>query len=642
MPSLNLGILAHVDAGKTTLTERLLYEAGVLDRPGSVDAGTTRTDSMDLERQRGITIRSAVTSFDVGDRTVNLIDTPGHPDFIAEVERALTVLDGAVLVVSAVEAVQSQTVVLWRALERLGVPTLMFVNKADRTGADPERVAAEIAERLTSAAVSFVDGVALPSQVETLAAYDEELLDLWARGVTPGVDQLCEVVRRRVADAALVPVLAGSARDGTGVAELTDAIATWLPAAAPAGEDAPTGSVFKIERDEQGKRAFVRMRDGHLHVRERVSLSGRDPERVTGLTLSTSDGFVERPTASAGDIVVVRGLESARVGDSFGAVSSDRASRFPTPVLETVVRPVDPSRRGAMYAALSELAEQDPLIALHPDETTGEVAVKLYGEVQKDVIGTLLATEYGVDVTFDETSVVYIERVVGTGASVERIQVGDNPYLATVGVRVDPLPIGSGVTFSLEVEAGAMPPAFFTATEEGVRSALRQGLSGWSVEDCAVAMTDSGYWARQSHAHQKFNKAFSTVAADFRRLAPVVVMAALEQARTQVCEPVDRFTLEVPTRLIDPVIALVTRLGGVPVDTEFDDPAASSYTRIVGHLPAAGLHALTSRLPDVTGGTGALTSELDHYRPVHGDPPVRRRSGPDPRDRQIWFQEMPR
>ena len=260
MPSLNLGILAHVDAGKTTLTERLLYEAGALDEPGSVDAGTTRTDSMDLERQRGITIRSAVTSFDVGDRTINLIDTPGHPDFIAEVERALTVLDGAVLVVSAVEGVQSQTVVLWRALERLGVPTLMFVNKVDRAGADPDRVAAEITERLTTRAVSFVDADALhgaataTERLEALAAYDDEILDLWSRGEVPDPNRLDVVVRRSVAHAELVPVLAGSARNGQGVEALTEAIASWLPAATMRdGESSGLGLQDRARRTREAR-----------------------------------------------------------------------------------------------------------------------------------------------------------------------------------------------------------------------------------------------------------------------------------------------------------------------------------------------------------------------------------------------------
>src|SRR5438552_9469070 len=183
MRTLNLGILAHVDAGKTTLTERLLYAAGVIDQIGSVDAGTTQTDSLALERQRGITIKSAVVSFAVGDLTVNLIDTPGHPDFIAEVERALSVLDGAVLVISAVEGVQPQTRVLMRALRRLRIPTLLFVNKMDRTGADFERVVSEISERLTPAiAVPDGDRDAL---VDVLAEQDDELVAAYVEGVLP-------------------------------------------------------------------------------------------------------------------------------------------------------------------------------------------------------------------------------------------------------------------------------------------------------------------------------------------------------------------------------------------------------------------------------------------------------------------------
>lgn len=637
MHSLNLGILAHVDAGKTTLTERLLVETGVLDAPGSVDAGTTRTDSMDLERRRGITIRSAVTSFAVDDLTVNLIDTPGHPDFIAEVERALGVLDGAVLVVSGVEGVQPQTVVLWRALERLRVPTLAFVNKLDRVGADARRVAAEIAGRLTPSTVELLPGSVDRDLVEALAGQDEELLDHWVSGRPVSRRALDDGVRRMLARAAVLPVLAGSARTGAGVPELVAAIAGWPPpAASPVGEAA--GVVFKIERDERGKEVFLRMRGGAVRVRDRVSLDGRAGERVTGIRVSTPQGLEQADTTTAGQIAVVRGLESARIGDAFGPAAPRDTARFRTPVLETLVDPVDPGRRGALFAALSELAEQDPLIALHADETTREIALRFYGEVQKEVVGALLAEEYGVPVTFARTSVVCIERLLGTGASAERIRTGDNPYLATVGLRVAPGPVGSGLRFGLDVEAGSMPPAFFAATEEGVRDALRQGLHGWAVPDACVAMTESGYWARQSHAHQKFNKAVSSVAADFRRLAPVVLMAAVRQAGTQVCEPVDRFVLEVPAACVGAVVSTVTRLGGTPLSTEY----AAAYARLEGHLPARRLHALSSRLPDLTGGEGALSSGLDHYRPVHGEPPVRARTGPDPLDREVWFRDMPR
>ena len=254
------------------------------------------------------------------------------------------------------------------------------------------------------------------------------------------------------------------------------------------------------------------------------------------------------------------------------------------------------------------------------------------------MIGSLLAEDYGIEVRFARTSVVCIERLVGAGASAERIRTGDNPYLATIGLRVAPAPPGAGIDFALDVEAGAMPAAFFRATEDGVRDALRQGLHGWAIPDCSVRMTESGYWARQSHAHQKFNKAFSSVAADFRRLGPVVLMAAVRRARTQVCEPVDRFALEVPTASMDAVVSALGRLGGVPLTTDY----TSTYSRIQGHIPATRLHALTSRLPDLTGGAGALTSELDHYRPVQGEPPQRPRVGPNPLDREVWFREMPR
>ena len=212
--TLNLGILAHVDAGKTTLTERLLYGAGVIDTPGSVDKGTTQTDSLALEQRRGITIKSAVVSFSVDDVTVNLIDTPGHPDFIAEVERVLGVLDGCVLVLSAVEGVQPQTRVLMRALQRLEVPSLLFVNKIDRAGADPERVLDEIEQRLTHAVVPMGSADGLGTRAASFAAF----------GSADG-----ELVQRSRAGE-LNPVFFGSALTGAGTEDLTRGIAGLLPA----------------------------------------------------------------------------------------------------------------------------------------------------------------------------------------------------------------------------------------------------------------------------------------------------------------------------------------------------------------------------------------------------------------------------
>ena len=246
---LNLGILAHVDAGKTSLTERLLFGAGVIGQIGRVDDGSTQTDTLALERQRGITIRSAVVSFAIGDVTVNLIDTPGHPDFIAEVERVLSVLDGAVLVISAVEGVQSQTRVLMRTLRRLGIPTVIFINKIDRRGADPGRVLDQIAARLTPAAIAlggtrhpgerraaFVPhGAGDPAFVarlaEELAEHDDDLLAAYVGDRPLGYPRLRAALAAQSRAGLVHPVLAGSALTGAGVAELTGAITALLPAA---------------------------------------------------------------------------------------------------------------------------------------------------------------------------------------------------------------------------------------------------------------------------------------------------------------------------------------------------------------------------------------------------------------------------
>ena len=648
---LNLGIVAHVDAGKTSLTERLLFEAGVLDAPGSVDAGTTRTDSMALERRRGITIRAGVTSFALDDLTVNLLDTPGHPDFIAEVERSLAVLDAAVLVVSAVEGVQPQTVVIWRALQRIGVPTALFVNKIDRAGADVGRALDEMRRRLTPAVVPLARPIeegrrsarvaAVPctdeSVVAAVAEADEAVLDKWATGHPVGRREVALALREGVRRGVLTPAGCGSAITGAGVPELRSVLTRILPRAARA-EGELAGTVFAVDRDQQGRRAWLRLWSGELRVRDRLAVGGRPPERVTEVAVSAPGGLPVAAVVGAGQIAAVRGL-GARIGETVGRPPRRRTHRFSAATLHALVKPENPAQRAALFTGLAELADEDPLIDLHLDDVDGEASVSLRGEVQKEVIAALLEERYGVRARFRESTVVCLERVIGSGAAVDRIKAGDNPYLAGIGLRVEASPVGTGVEFSPGVERGNLPPAFIAATEEGVRSALRQGLRGWAVTDCVVTMTESDYWPRQSKPHQGFDKSISSVAADFRNLAPVVVMAALAQAGTRVCQPVDRFELEVPDETFGPVAALWGRAGAIMLEVS----AAGGYTRVVGQLPSATVSALASRLPDLTSGEGVLVSRLDHHAPVVTDrPPSRRRAGPDPGDRASWFRLVPR
>ncbi|WOX14619.1 translation factor GTPase family protein [Streptomyces sp. N50] len=661
MHLLNLGILAHVDAGKTSLTERLLHSAGVIDEIGSVDDGNTRTDTLALERRRGITIKSAVVSFPVDDVTVNLIDTPGHPDFIAEVERVLGVLDGAVLVVSAVEGVQPQTRILMRTLQRLRIPTLLFVNKIDRRGARYADLLPAISERLRAAVVpmgsveglgtreaGFLPGLG-PDAPAVLAEHDDELLTAYVEN-TVSYDLLRAALVTQTRQVLVHPVYFGSAVTGAGADALITGIKELLPAAEGDPQGPLSGTVFKVERGPAGEKiAYARMFSGTLRTRDRITL------RDTGDTRDTSDtGREGRVTAitdfdhgtdiacdslPAGRIGKLRGLADIKIGDSIGLPRKAVEHFFAPPTLETVVIPGPDTDRRALHLALTQLAEQDPLIGLRHDEVRQETAVSLYGEVQKEVIQATLADEFGVHVTFRETTPLCVERPNGTGAAVEFNKKDANPFLATVGLRVAPGPVGSGVRFGLEVELGAMPYAFFKAVEDTVRETLGQGLHGWRVTDCVVTMTHSGYSPRQSHAHQGFDKSMSSTGADFRGLTPLVLVEALRRAGSQVYEPMHRFRVEVPADTLAALLPVLAALRAVPRTTG----THGSLCVLEGEVPAAQVHGMERQLPGLTRGEGEWESAFDHYAPVaHGIVPERARTDHNPLNRKEYLLNVTR
>lgn len=656
----NLGIVAHVDAGKTSLTEQLLHFAGVVDEVGSVDAGSTQTDTSDLERARGITIKSAVVSFVLGDTTVNLIDTPGHSDFIAEVERVLAVLDGAVLVVSAVEGVQAQTRVLMRALHRLAIPTLIFVNKIDRAGAQDEDLVAALADRLDvhpivmgrpaglgTAGASFT--VFAPDDAEfvarlgdALSRHDDRLLEeIVLDDSEVGYARLHTSLATTTARALVNPVYFGSAITGVGVAEIADGIRTLLPDR-PGDPEAPaSGEIFKIERSPSGEKiAFVSMVAGTVRVRDRLPVGDGGESKVTAVSVFTRGRRDRRAILSAGEIGLLWGLDTARVGDLVGTPPpGERPGRqFAPPVLETVVVPTDESARGALHTALSQLAEQDPLIGMRSNDARREIQVSLYGEVQKEVIAATLSGEYGIEVTFRETTVLCVERPAGSGAAHELIGADDNPFLATVGLRVEPNEPGSGCCFGLEIELGSMPSAFFTAVWETVEETLEQGLYGWPVRDCVVIMTHSGYYARQSHSGATFDKSMSSTARDFRLLTPLVLMRALARAGTQLLEPLHRFHLELPPDTVAAVLPVLARLHGVPEVPEHTD----SRTVVQGSIPAAHLYEFQQLLPGLTRGEATLEASFDRYEPARGAPPHRKRTDHNPLDRDAYLLRVKR
>ncbi|UBU09139.1 elongation factor G [Nonomuraea gerenzanensis] len=637
---LNIGILAHVDAGKTSLTERLLFETGVIDRLGSVDGGDTQTDTGEIERRRGITIRAAVASFALGDLRVNLVDTPGHADFVAEVERALGVLDGAVLVLSAVEGVQPHTRVLMRTLRKLRLPTLIFVNKIDRAGAREHDLLADIRRRLSPSCVPLntVDGLGSPAAVtrpvtdpyavaEVLAERDDELLGLLVDGQTPEQGMVRAALARQCGEAVACPVLFGSAITGQGLPELLDGIAELFPAVprvAVEGASA-TGTVFAVERAPSGEKvAFVRVRGGVLRVREPLTFfrgqrrSGGDGPRAGGgagsggagrtadhayearLTALSVAGAPREAQAVAGDIVKIWGVPEIRVGDHLGEPGPANQAHFTPPSLETVVRPRIPGQEPRLHAALLAMTEQDPLIGTRA-LPGGGTSVLLYGEVQKEVIGETLAREFGVEAEFEPSRPVYFERPSGSGEAVEEIQrQGRNEFMATVGLRVEPAPAGSGVGYRLEVDLGSLPLAFHRAIEESVRLALREGPHGWPVTDVLVTLTRTGYSSPV------------TTAGDFRGRVPVVLARALKRAGTVVYEPCHRFEAEVPLEAFGPVTAQLAALGGEVRDARREGEGWV----LEGKIPAAVVHEAERRLPGLSHGEGVWWSEAAGDRPL--------------------------
>jgi ribosomal protection tetracycline resistance protein len=632
---LNLGILAHVDAGKTTLTERLLYRAGVIGEPGSVDEGTTQTDSLALERQRGITIKSAVVSFTVDGTAVNLIDTPGHPDFVAEVERALSVLDGAVLVISAVEGVQPQTRVLWRALQRLSVPTLFFVNKIDRRGAGYERLLRDIGGRLTPAIVPMgavtglgTRGAAFISSggeetfgahlAEVLADHDDAVLAAYLDDkVAMPSGWLLGKLAGPVGDAVVHPVYFGSAMTGAGVDALVSGLAGLLPVAGGRAGGPVSGRVFKIERGSAGERtAYARMFSGTITNRDRVRFGGREG-KVTAISVFADGTAERRDSVRAGQIARLSGLAQIQVGDVIGT-GPDGAGRpyFAPPTLETAVVARDPRDKARLHAALTQLAEQDPLIDVRQDDIRQEIYVSLYGEVQKQVIEATLATEYGLAADFRETTPICVERPVSTGTA-ERILYGPgNPFLATLGFRIDPGPPGSGIRFGLEVGHQGVPlyvyknmENFAAAMRQYVTQALRRDLHGWPVTDCAVTLVRSQYSVPDGPPSLRGPLSGPQ---DFRKLTPLVVMDALKQAGTVVCEPIHHFRLEAPADTLSALLPALAKLHANPGVSA----TGSSWCILEGDIAVTHVHALQQQIPPLTRGDGIMESSFARYEPV--------------------------
>lgn len=647
MTTINIGIVAHVDAGKTSLTERILYETHVIDEIGRVDKGTTQTDSLDIEKRRGITIKASVVSFFFNTLKINLIDTPGHPDFLAEVERSFSVLDGAILLISAVEGIQAQTKILLSALLKLRIPTIIFINKIDRSGAQSDELIKRVREKLTDHIIPLYrtehigtkhasvtqnhldDPTFLQACVEQLALGDEQLLAAYVEGETITEGQVRTAIVQQVGQAKLSPVFFGSALTGAGVRELLADLGTYFPSNTSL-EDAPlSGVVFKLEKEATGEKvAYVRIFSGSMRVRTSVNLQRRKHDgeietyisKIQKLHLFWEGKTVHSQEVGAGEFCKVWGLKVVRIGDVVGEWSDHiKTLHFATPNYETRIEATRREQDHQLYQVLLELAEEDPLIFVLKDDVHQTIYLRIFGEVQKEVIETMLKEHYGLEVWFAKTSIVCIEKPRGTGQAIEIMGATDNPFAATVGLKVEPGPAGSGVTY--KSTPGALPLAFYRAIEETVRATLAQGLYGWEVTDMLVTLTHTGY------------ASMITTASHFRNLVPLVLMEALSQAGTDVYEPINQFELSVPVHAISTSIFKLSQLRAV-----YEQPILHNDTFLLtGTLPVATTEEFRRELPAFTEGEGVFVVQEAGFLKKEGECPTRKRMDHNPLNRKEYL-----
>jgi ribosomal protection tetracycline resistance protein len=391
------------------------------------------------------------------------------------------------------------------------------------------------------------------------------------------------------------------------------------------------------------------MFSGTIAIRDRVRFGcggglGRALEgKVTAISVFADGTAARRDEVTAGQIARLSGLAGIQIGDAIGTVAGDaERHHFPPPTLETAMVARDPRDKPRLHAAITELAEQDPLINVRQDDIRQEIYVSLYGEVQKQVIEATLAAEYGIEIGFRETTPICVERPVRAGAAEEILQAPENPFLATLGIRIEPAPPGTGTAFRVEVGHQSVPlfiyknmENFAAAMEQHIAETLRQGLFGWQVTDCTVSLIRSAYSVPDGPPSTRGPLSGPQ---DFRKLTPLVVMEALRRAGTVVCEPVHRFRLETPVDTLNVLLPVLAKLQAVASVSATKD----SWCTVEGDIPVTRVHELRQQIPPLTRGEGVMESAFDHYEPVRGPAPTRPRTDDNPLNREEYLHRVTR
>lgn len=617
-PIKNLGILAHVDAGKTTITERLLYESGVIPLPGRVDNGTTVTDSMEIEKKRGITIRSSTTSFYWKDTKINIIDTPGHMDFASEVERSFSILDGALLVISAKEGIQSQTRAIFQILKKFNIPTILFINKIDRVGVDFANLYQQISSLLTENIIIMQTVETLPDGQnnliinsfihfdlqEKIIELDDILLEKYANNIEIHESEFEKALIRLTQQGKCFPVFHGTALQGIGIHQLLEAIIDYLPVAPQFPSEKLSAFVYKIDRnDALVKRIYLKICSGILLLRQTIEIVNREDEplKIKQLQMLENAGLVNTSMVHCGDIAVLSNTPNLSIGDVLGSItenipvfSMERAS------FQIMVTAVNLEQKNDLVRAFHDLAEEDPALHCNIQYDTKAVIIDVLGKIQLEVIESLLLERYHIPVILGSLSIIYKERPIQPADAVFHIGVSPNFYRASIQLMIEPLPLGSGLVYETKVPYGELSASFQTAVREGVEFGCRRGFYGWVLTDLKVSFVYSYY------------DSVTSTPSDFRHLAPLVLEQAIIKSGTSLLEPYCNFILNVPNEFISRSISDIHIMKGT---TEIIKHGYCE-TSVTGRIPLDTSKEYSNEVISYTKGRGMFylkPSDYDFY-----------------------------
>lgn len=608
MKKIVIGVVAHVDAGKTTLSEAMLYLSGAIRQMGRVDHRNSFLDTFAAERQRGITIFSKQAVFDYGDTHFTLLDTPGHVDFSAEMERTLQVLDYAVLVVSGTQGIQSHTQTLWELLQRYRVPCFLFVNKMDLAGADKDYLLRQLQGRLSD---RCVDCTALytPEWYESAAAADDALLEEYCRSNTLSSAAVQQAVQQR----RLFPCLFGSALRAEGVEPLLSLLSSLTVMPPDSGHFG--AKVFKIAEDKQGQRlTYLKVTGGTLRVRDVLpSEKNIEQEKVAQIRLYAGDKYTTAETADSGTVCAVTGIRFAQSGDGLGEAANTGLPIL-TPVMSySIVLPPEVS----VHAALEQLrilAEEDPQLHISRNERYGTIQLDVMGEIQAEVLKTLIQERFGWSVQFDRGSIIYKETITDTVEGVGHFE--PLRHYAEVHLVLAPAERNSGLVFRTECDEDALSRHWQRLILSHLYEKTHVGvLTGSPITDMTITLT-------AGKAHLKH-----TEGGDFRQAALRAVRQGLRCAHSVLLEPYYAFTLEVPAACIGRAMTDIQRMSG-----RFEPPQtlADNTAVLTGQAPVAEMSHYGAEVVQYTHGQGRLSCRFSGYEPCHNTEEVMAVFGYDP------------